>query len=70
MIEVLSATIVLFAFFLPIFILIQNFKGAKIIMLSIQLIFSFALQSNSFYKYLPLYKGSRIQYIQSLNFYQ
>ena len=69
MIEVLSATIVIFAFFLIISFVIQNFKITKMIMLSFQLFLSFILLSNSFYKNLYLYKGLRLQYIQSTDFY-
>ena len=69
MIEVLFSTIVIFVLFLIVFIFIPNFKVFKILVLSFQLFLSFILLINSSYKNLSLYKGSRIQNIQTTDFY-
>ena len=69
MLEFLYTTLVLFAFFFFVFLVIPVFKYMKMIMIIIQLIFSFILVSNNFYKKHSLYSASRVQYIQSLDFY-
>ena len=69
MLEFLYTTLVLFAFFFIGFLVIPVFKYMKMIMIIIQLIFSFILVSNNFYKKHSLYSASRVQYIQSLDFY-
>ena len=69
MLEFFYPTAIIFVPFIILFLIIPAFKYVKIIMIFIQLIFSFILASNNFIKKHSLYSGSRIQYIQSTDFY-
>ena len=69
MLEFLYTTLVLLVFFFIGFLIIPTFKYMKMIMIIIQLIFSFILVSKNFYKKHSLYSAPRVQYIQSLDFY-
>ena len=62
----LSVLIVLFFFG---YLLLPNFKSTKTIIIFCELIISFILLSNNFYKKHSLYKGSKFQYIQRTDFY-
>ena len=67
--EFLYTTLVLFPFFFIGFLVSPVFKYMKMIMIIIQLIFSFILVSKNFYKKHSLYSAPRVKYIQSLDFY-
>jgi len=69
MIEFLYTTLVLLPVFFILFLIIPAFKYIKMIMIIIQLIFSFILVSKNFYKKHSLYSAPRVQYIQRLDFY-
>ena len=66
MLEFLFATIFVFIpFFLLFLAIIPSFKYMKMIMIIIQLIFSFALVSKILYKKHSLYSAPNVQYIQN-----
>ena len=69
MLEFLYTTLVLLVFCFLVFIIFPAFKYAKMVMIVMQLIFSFILVSKNFYKNYDLYDSPRVQYIQSTNFY-
>jgi len=69
MLEFFYPTAIIFVPFIILFLIIPAFKYVKIIMIFIQLIFSFILASNNFIKKHSLYSGPRIQYIQSTDFF-
>ena len=69
MLEFLYTTLVLLVFCFLVFIIFPAFKYAKMVMIVMQLIFSFILVSKNFYKNYDLYDSPRFQYIQSTNFY-
>ena len=67
--EIVYSTFVLFLFFLTFFVSIKSFKNIKLILTFLQLILSFILLTNSFYKNHSLYKAPKFEYIQHTNFY-
>ena len=69
MLEFLYMTLILFVPFFILFLICPSFKYTKIIMIFIQLIFSFVLVSNILYKKHSLYNTPRVQYIQSTDFF-
>ena len=69
MIELLYTTLVVFSFFFPFFLICNKFKYMGIFITISQLIISFILLSNNFYKNHILYKGQKFQIIQQLDFY-
>ena len=56
-------------FYSDLFLIIPALKYTKIIMIILQLISSFALVSNIFYKKHSLYSTPRVQYIQTTDFF-
>ena len=58
-----------FHFFFPFFLICNKFKYMVISIIISQLIISFILLSNNFYKNHILYKGQKFQIIQQLDFY-
>ena len=68
MIEFLNATIILLIPFFIIFLIVPAFKYMKIIMIFIQLIFSFTLVSKILYKKHSLYSAPTVKYTHSTNF--
>ena len=69
MIELLYTTLVVFSLFFPLFLICNKFKYMGIFITISQLIISFILLSNNFYKKHPLYKIPKFQSIQQLDFY-
>ena len=69
MIELLYTTLVVFSLFFPLFLICNKFKYMGIFITISQLIISFILLSNNFYKKHPLYKIPKFQPIQQLDFY-
>jgi len=69
MLEFLYMTLILFIPFFILFLICPSFKYTKIIMIFIQLVFSFAVASNILYKKHSLYCAPRVQYIQSTDFF-
>ena len=70
MLEFLITTIFVFIpFFLLFLVIIPSFKYMKMIMIIIQLIFSFALVSKILYKKHSLYSAPNVQYIQNTDFF-
>jgi len=57
MIELLYTTLVVFSLFFPLFLICNKFKYMGILITISQLIISFILLSNNFYKKHPLYKS-------------
>ena len=69
MLEFLWLTASAFGLFFIFFLIIPALKYTKIIMIILQLISSFALVSNIFYKKHSLYSAPRVQYIQTTDFF-
>ena len=69
MFEFLWLTASAFGLFFILFLIIPALKYTKIIMIILQLISSFALVSNIFYKKHSLYSAPRVQYIQTTDFF-
>ena len=69
MLELLYTTLIIFAPFFTLFLIIPALRYMKIIMFFIQLICSSVLLSNIFCKKHSLYSAPNVQYIQSLDFF-